>query len=216
MRATYHRAAAKALAATRDAGMRYDDGMLDRLRVLLPLAYLSGLALACSGGSSSGPPVASASEASGATSAAEDDSEVVTDEATSEAATEPEPEPASKAAPPKPAPPPAPDYHARAVKNANAVVRSLSKPILGCYKKRLDKAPNAHGNIVVNVLIAPDGTVRTIETTGGALLGDAAVRCIEDVVKQATFEKPHGGGTLRVKVPLAFRAVARDGGAPRP
>jgi hypothetical protein len=50
--------------------------------------------------------------------------------------------------------------------------------------------------------------VRRVETTGGALLGDATLKCITQRLTRGVFEPPHGGGTLRIQVPLTLRRVA--------
>lgn len=101
-----------------------------------------------------------------------------------------------------------PDYHAKAVENAESVLGAMHGDLLACYAKRLAVNPQAHGFITADVIVGPDGRVRNVETTGGAILGEATMRCIVGRIERATFEPPHGGGTLRVQVPFAFRRVA--------
>lgn len=104
-----------------------------------------------------------------------------------------------------------PDYHAADVANADAVFASMHDDLLACYQARIKERPNAHGFLVVDVIVAPDGKVGKVETTGGALLGERAMKCIVDRVERATFDPVRGGGTLHVQVPLAFtRAPADD------
>lgn len=102
------------------------------------------------------------------------------------------------------------DYSVQALANANAVLESKQPAMLACYKKRVAVAPNAHAFITVDVVIGPDGHVQSVETTGGALLGDQTMACIVDQIKQATFDKPHNGGTLHISVPFTLRRAAPD------
>lgn len=103
-----------------------------------------------------------------------------------------------------------PDYHAADVVNADQVFASMHDDLLACYKARIGERPNAHAYLVVDLVLAPDGSVRSIETTGGALMGDRAMRCITQRIQRATFEPVLGGGTLHVQVPLAFTRAPVD------
>jgi hypothetical protein len=80
--------------------------------------------------------------------------------------------------------------------------------LLACYKKRVAVNPRAHGFITVDVVIDPDGRVRDVETTGGAILGEVTMGCLVERIKRGSFDPPHGGGTLRVQVPFSLRPVA--------
>jgi hypothetical protein len=101
-----------------------------------------------------------------------------------------------------------PDYHARATANADAVIESMHDDLLACYDKRVAANPNAHGSITVEMVVDPSGHVSAVETTGGALLGDGTMKCIVQRVKKASFDPPHGGGTMRIQVPLSLRRAA--------
>jgi hypothetical protein len=101
-----------------------------------------------------------------------------------------------------------PDSFAQATANANKVLEAMQGDLLACYKKRVAVNPKAHGFITVDILIGPDGRVRTVDTTGGAILGDTTMGCIVDRIKKAAFAPPHAGGTLRVQVPFSLRPVA--------
>ena len=101
-----------------------------------------------------------------------------------------------------------PDYHARATENANTVLEAMHDDLLACYKKRVAVNPNAHGFITVDVIVGPDGGVRAVETTGGAVLGEGTMGCIVQRIRRASFDPPHGGGTLRIHVPFSLRRVA--------
>ncbi len=100
-----------------------------------------------------------------------------------------------------------PDYHAQAVANANQVLAAMNDDLLACYKKRVAVAPQAHAFLTTDIVIGPDGHVLRVETTGGALLGEASLGCIVHRIEKATFAAPHGGGTMRVHVPFNLRKV---------
>jgi hypothetical protein len=101
-----------------------------------------------------------------------------------------------------------PDSFAQATQNANSVLETMQGDLLACYKKRVTVNPKAHGFILVDILVGPDGHVRTVDTTGGAILGDATMGCIVNKLKTAIFAPPHSGGTLRIQVPFSLRSVA--------
>jgi hypothetical protein len=107
-----------------------------------------------------------------------------------------------------PRPADGPDYNAKATDNANAVLDGMHDDLLACYKKRVAVNPNAHGFITVDIVIDPDGKVRNVETTGGAVLGDGTMSCLVQRIKRGSFDRPHGGGTLRIHVPFSLRRVA--------
>jgi hypothetical protein len=102
---------------------------------------------------------------------------------------------------------PGPDYTANAEADAERVFAQMQPDLLACYVARVRATPMAHGYITMDVVIAPDGQVQNVETTGGALLSERALRCMTDRVKRAHFLPPYGRGTLRVHVPFALRSV---------
>lgn len=99
------------------------------------------------------------------------------------------------------------DYHAAAVTDANRVIGAMHDDLLACYRKRLATNPRAHASTTFDVILEPDGTVRRVETTGGAMLGDRALRCMTDRIQRGVFAPVFGGGTQRVHVPLTFRTT---------
>ena len=107
-----------------------------------------------------------------------------------------------------PRPADTPDYTELATANANRVLEGMQSEILACYAKRVAVNPKAHAFITVDIIINPDGTVRDVETTGGALLGPTMMSCIVNRVQRATFDPVRGGGTLRIHVPLTLRRLA--------
>lgn len=103
-----------------------------------------------------------------------------------------------------------PDYNAQAVANANQVLEAMHPDLLACYKKRVAVNPKAHGFITIDIMIGPDGKVRDVETTGGAVLGEGTMACIVGHIKRATFEAVHGGGTEHIRVPFSLRRMSPD------
>ncbi len=109
-----------------------------------------------------------------------------------------------------PAPSSTPDHHATAVANADEVFARMHDDLLACYSARVRQKPEAHAFLGIDVVLDPDGSVRSVDATGGALLGDKAMKCIVDRVKKGKFAPVHGGGTLRIHVPFTFRRVGPD------
>jgi hypothetical protein len=103
-----------------------------------------------------------------------------------------------------------PNYTLEETNNANRVLDAMKDDLIACYKKRLRVNPNAHGFITVDILVGPDGSVRKVETTGGAVLGDETMQCLVHRVEKATFQKPHGGGTLHIRVPFSLRKIGPE------
>ena len=103
-----------------------------------------------------------------------------------------------------------PDYTKEETDNANRVLDTIKDDLIACYKKRLRMNPDAHGFITVDVLVGPDGTVMKTDTTGGALLGKDTMQCIVRRMEKATFQKPHGGGTLHIRMPFSLRKIGPE------
>ena len=99
------------------------------------------------------------------------------------------------------------DHHAVAVADADRVIAAMHDDLLACYKQRLVTHPRAHATLTFDIVLEPEGKVRRIETTGGAMLGEKALRCMTDRLERGTFAPVHGGGTLRVHVPMTFRTT---------
>lgn len=103
------------------------------------------------------------------------------------------------------------DAHTQeATRKANEVLAQMHDDLLACYKSRLASAPAAHGFITLDIVIEESGKVKDVQTTGGALLGEAAMACIVDRVKKSTFGPVHGGGTQHLHVPFSFRRVGPE------
>jgi len=65
------------------------------------------------------------------------------------------------------------------------------------YKCLSHSRGNAY--ITVEAVVKNDGTVASVKTTGGALAGPAAMKCVERRVLRARFPHLRGKGTSRVK-----------------
>jgi hypothetical protein len=81
------------------------------------------------------------------------------------------------------------------------------KAIRLCYERRLSDDESLHGTTRLTFVIGPDGGVSAATAAGF----DAAVdTCLADAIKRIRFPAPADGGTMRVKYPFTFRAVASD------
>ena len=102
------------------------------------------------------------------------------------------------------------EYTTRAVEKANATLNAMHDDLLACYTTRIKSRPKAHGFLTIDIVIGPEGSVQGVETEGGALLGDAAMSCITERIRQGKFEPPHGGGTMHLQVPFILRRMGPD------
>jgi len=97
----------------------------------------------------------------------------------------------------------------RETRNADAIVASMHDDFLACFKKHARTARSGE-TISLDILIGSDGKVKDVAGTSAP--GLALVReCILRRVREANFDPPHGGGTLRIHVPEALRVEAPDG-----
>ncbi len=101
-----------------------------------------------------------------------------------------------------------PDHHAAAVGNVDAVFASMHDDLLACYRARLARVPSTQAFVQLSLVLEPDGRVRSVDATGGGMLGPSGLRCLTRRVERAVFAPVHGGGTLRVEVPLTFRRLS--------
>lgn len=100
-------------------------------------------------------------------------------------------------------------YTIKETENANDVMAAMHDDLLACYKARVRVVPTAHGTLTLDILIGADGKVRKIDTTGGDTLGTAK-DCIVKRVQNGAFDPPHGGGTLKIQVPVTLRLQNPD------
>jgi hypothetical protein len=94
------------------------------------------------------------------------------------------------------------ETHVDEAENADAVFASMHEDLLACYKARVIELPSAHA--FLTVVVAPDGSVQKVDTTGGALFGDRTMRCVTRRIHQASFAPVRGGGTIHIQIPLSF------------
>ena len=103
------------------------------------------------------------------------------------------------------------DYYTNeAVEKANATLDGMHDELLACYTARVKAYPKAHAFLTIDIVVGPEGGVQTVETQGGALLGEPAMRCIVERIKQGAFAPPPRGGTMRLQVPFTLRRVGPD------
>lgn len=103
---------------------------------------------------------------------------------------------------------PTPDRHAEAVADADAVFAAMKGDLVGCYEARVKRDPGAHAFLTVDVVVNPDGTVRSVTTTGGARLGKEGLACVRRRIERAMFLPVWNGGTRHVSQMLEFGRMA--------
>jgi hypothetical protein len=83
-----------------------------------------------------------------------------------------------------------------------------------CYAGELAAQPNLGGTILINFVIAPDGTVPYAAALdhGTDLASDRVIRCVLEALQNLNFESPRGGRAV-VTYPLHF--APKDVRAPR-
>ncbi len=86
-----------------------------------------------------------------------------------------------------------------------SVIQAGLDDVRGCYERALDVWPSAAGRVVVNFLIAPDGTVPRAEVTQSQTSIAEIGCCISTVVRSWTFSKPEGGGIVIVSYPFLLK-----------
>ena len=96
------------------------------------------------------------------------------------------------------------DHHVDEAENADGVFASMHGDLLACYRARVAELRDAHAYLMVDLVVAADGSVRKVETTGGALFGDRTMQCITRRIQRASFAPVRGGGTLHIQIPLNF------------
>jgi hypothetical protein len=101
-------------------------------------------------------------------------------------------------------------YTTRAVDKANATLTGMHDDLLACYVTRVKTYPKAHAFLTIDIVVGADGGVQTVETQGGALLGDAAMKCIVERIRRGEFATPPHGGTMRLQVPFTLRRLGSE------
>jgi hypothetical protein len=85
-------------------------------------------------------------------------------------------------------------------------LESAGPAIRVCYERALVGTPNLGGNLSVNFVVAPDGTVAHAEAVevDQPLNDPEAVGCILDVIRELEFPEPTGGRVF-LNYPLSFQ-----------
>jgi hypothetical protein len=132
----------------------------------------------------------------------------------------PEPEPVEvEPAPPAEPPPPPGDGHLRIGRpemargsgriNGNLFARAIERKrggMLTCYNVPLGADPELRGNLVMVLVVDPQGMVgvRT-EEDDEALAAAGVTSCVEQKLRQVSFSETPPGSELWVRVPLEFK-----------
>jgi outer membrane biosynthesis protein TonB len=82
-------------------------------------------------------------------------------------------------------------------------IRDNSAEIRECYARRLQERPTLQGKLIARFDIGPSGKVIGATADG---IADRELRiCVVQAVRMWEFEKPRGGGKLRVAYPFKFQ-----------
>ncbi len=81
-------------------------------------------------------------------------------------------------------------------------IRDNSAEIRDCYARRLVDRPTLQGKLVARFDIGPNGKV--IGATADGIPDRELVLCVVTAVRKWEFDKPQGGGKLRVAYPFKF------------
>jgi len=99
-------------------------------------------------------------------------------------------------------------YTTQAAEKADQTLVAMHEDLLACYEERVKNSPKAHAFLTIDIVVGPEGRVQAVETQGGALLGNKAMACIVNRIKEGEFAAPHNGGTMRLEVPVTLRTLA--------
>lgn len=97
---------------------------------------------------------------------------------------------------------PVTDRQATAERDAAEALRAMNSDLLACFARGGRAGAEAH--ITAEIVVGGDGGVRHVTTTGGALVGPAAMRCFERRITRARFTPAYTEGTARLTVPFSF------------
>jgi hypothetical protein len=81
-------------------------------------------------------------------------------------------------------------------------IRDNSAEIRDCYAKRLQDRPTLSGKLVTRFDIGPSGKV--IGAMADGIADRDLILCVVTAVRKWEFEKPQGGGKLRIAYPFKF------------
>ena len=84
------------------------------------------------------------------------------------------------------------------------VVKRHLNAIRHCYQRALRRDPDLAGKVVVEFVIAADGTVSSAEIEPTTLGHRRTEECVRKRILRMTFPAPAGGGTVVVRYPFLF------------
>lgn len=85
-------------------------------------------------------------------------------------------------------------------------IRAQLKPVRACYAQALqEQAPDFGGKLVLQFLIASNGTVSEATVKSAALHSEKFETCLVDAVKKWSFPPVPGGGTVSITYPFIFK-----------
>ena len=73
-----------------------------------------------------------------------------------------------------------------------------------CYKKALDRNPEAKGEVRLRINVSPTGRVSTVQALSDTLRDDEAVECLLRVVRRVQFPPLESGQRASLEYPLVF------------
>ncbi|KER09890.1 MAG: hypothetical protein HY22_08245 [[Candidatus Thermochlorobacteriaceae] bacterium GBChlB] len=85
-----------------------------------------------------------------------------------------------------------------------AVVKSNNAAIYGCYVEAKGGDPNLKGEIVMRVLIGPDGAVRDVQVAKASIANDNMKRCVQAKMRRMKFSAVNTGAIQQVDIPYNF------------
>ncbi len=89
------------------------------------------------------------------------------------------------------------------------VILSHRAQVRYCYEKQLSVTPDLAGKVLVEFVIAADGSVTTARTAEQTLADPAVGQCIASKIKTWTFPKPKGNGVVVVTYPFLFKPAGQ-------
>ena len=98
------------------------------------------------------------------------------------------------------APPPAPQGDER--RAIGDYIRDNSADVRDCYARRLQERPTLQGKVVARFDIGANGKV--IGASADGIPDRELLLCVVGAVRRWEFDKPQGGGKLRIAYPFKF------------
>lgn len=110
---------------------------------------------------------------------------------------------------PEPAPEPlaaeAPKSHRARVQDT---LRGAMAQVRYCYEKQLARDPALEGQVILEIAIAPDGTVTSVDAVESSFATADVPDCVRDVVRRLSF--PASSDASLIRYPFVFSASAPE------